>query len=114
MNKNAVQQKTGINPGNMEWMHGEAVRQQVPAAGWRVTLDELQIQDDVQVVKKGKSWRLVAFVNVGDAGIQLEELLNGKAAMASHVLQFVFNGFTVFRWPVHFMRLEQRQLIKYI
>ena len=68
----------------------------VPKAGWRggICLDEMQIQDDVQIAKSGKSWDLVGFVDIGNTV--------GKAVMATHVLHFVFHGFTGFRWPVAF------------
>ena len=77
--KNVLQQKPGIIPANLEWMRGEAVRQNVPAAGWRggLTLDEMQVQDDIQIVQKGQSWKLIGFVDVGTTANRLEELVSG-------------------------------------
>ena len=103
--KNVIEQKPGINPSHLGWMLSEAKRQNVPDVGWRggVSIDEMQIKDDVQISKTGSDWRLVGFIDLGSTGNIIEKLVSKKGAeMATHSLQYVFSGFTGFRWPVAF------------
>ena len=100
--KNFAPQHPGVIQENLEWMRCEAQRQGVPSAGMRgdLCIDEMSVQDDVQILRSGKKWKLVGFVDVGKTANQLEKIVNKSASMATHALQYVFSGFTGFRWPV--------------
>ena len=102
--KNIVQQRPGVNEENIKWMRSEALKQGVPDAGWHggVSIDEMQVQDDLQIVKRGSGWHLVGFVDMGDLGNKLEKFNRSGLPLATHSLQYVFAGFTGFRWPVAF------------
>ena len=62
----------------------------------------MQVQDDVQIVRKGSSWELLGFKDVGHTGNLITKLEKKEVLMATHSLQYVFNGFTGFQWPVSF------------
>ena len=102
--KNVVKQTPGYNSQNLNWMRTEALNKKVPEGGWRggLCIDEMQIQDDLQVVRCGDSWKIVGAVDVGDPCNDVEIIINKKkeVKLATHILQIVYNGFTGFRWPV--------------
>ena len=65
-------------------------------------MDEMNIQEDLQVVKRGKEWELVGAVDLGPLVNYLEAITKQKEAVqvASHYFQYVYVGFNGFRWPV--------------
>ena len=56
----------------------------------------------MQIVRKGDSWKIVGYVDMGLTCNNLEIIQKKKkeVKMATHVLQFMFAGFNGFRWPV--------------
>ena len=104
--KNSVSQPPGFNKCNLEWMRKEATRQNIPATGLRggLVMDEMLIQDDIQVKKRGDEWELIGAVDMGSWCEALDIIDRGKkeCKLATHVLQVIFQGFTGFRWPVAF------------
>ena len=65
-------------------------------------LDEMAIQEDLQVVKRGKRWSIVGAVDLGSLVNSLEDISKEKSncKMATHCLQYMYVGFNGFRWPV--------------
>ena len=104
MYKNCVKQKPGLCDDNLIWMEKEAKRQNVSAFGKRggLVIDEMSIQDDLQVVRKGDAWCIVGGVDMGETNNLLSIISNKgkKAELATHCLQFIFHGLSGFRWPV--------------
>jgi hypothetical protein len=64
-----------------------------------ILIDEMNIQDDLVITKKGDTWDIIGMVDMGDTNNTIREVINGrkKVEMASHILQFIFHGFTGFR-----------------
>ena len=104
--KNIVDQKPGLNRDNLTWMYKEAQRQKISKSGLRggLIIDEMSVQDDIKVVRRGDLWNLIGATDVGHTCNNINILIKqGKnVEMASHVLQLVFLGFEGFRWPVAF------------
>ena len=65
-------------------------------------MDEMSIQQDLQMVKKGKEWSLIGAVDLGELVNDLEAIKKKKneIQMASHYFQYIYVGFNGFRWPV--------------
>jgi hypothetical protein len=65
--KNSVQQAPGITPDNLNWMKKEADKQSTSEFGRRggILLDEMSIQDDLQIKKRGDEWEIVGAVDMG-------------------------------------------------
>lgn len=104
MYKNAIQQSAGINPDIFKWMRKTAEEKLKNKSDWYggLVLDEMAIQEDLQISKRGGENRLVGLVDYGPEGQYLEECKHGKAQvkLANHVLQFVFHGIGGFRFPI--------------
>ena len=104
MYKNCIKQKPGINKENIGWMKKEADRQKVSTFGRRggICIDEMTIRDDLQIVKEGDAWNIVGAVDMGEINNNMAVILNKKKTveLATHCCQYVFHGFTGFRWPV--------------
>ncbi|VDI20706.1 Hypothetical predicted protein [Mytilus galloprovincialis] len=102
--KNSVPQAPGIVDRNFKWMAKEASKQHIQSYGKHggLLIDEMSIQDDLQVVKNGDEWSIVGNVHMGELNNQIDIIINKspKVRMATHCLQYVFHGFTGFRWPV--------------
>ncbi|XP_046357922.2 uncharacterized protein LOC124136148 [Haliotis rufescens] len=102
--KNSVKQSPGINEEHLTWMEEEAKKNGIEGFGRHggLLLDEMQIQDDLQIVRRGSDWSLVGAVDVGPLCNNINILIKKKKSvqMATHVLQFVFHGLYGFRWPV--------------
>ena len=64
-----------------------------------ILIDEMTIQDDLVITKKGDKWEIIGMVDMGITNNAIKVLTNGqkKVEMATHVLQFIFHGFTGFR-----------------
>lgn len=68
-------------------------------------LDEMSIQSDLQFYSKNGKKYLVGFTEVLDESILMNSIHSGKkeVKLATHVSQFIFLGFTGFRFPLfHF------------
>ena len=104
MYKNCIKQKPGVNEENITWMKTEAERQNVSDFGRRggLVIDEMSIQDDLQIVRKGEAWSIVGGVDMGETNNTISIITNkgSKTELATHCLQFIFHGFGGFRWPV--------------
>lgn len=109
--KNAVRQGPGILPDMMTWMKNEAKRQNVPAEGYfgGVILDEMALQEDLQIVNTANGTQMVGLSDSGEDVKYMKMLNTGKMSenLSNHVQQYLFNGFTGFRWP--FANFPNRQ-----
>ena len=67
-----------------------------------ILLDEMSIQQDLQIVKRGERWSVVGAVDLGPICNSFDIISNksGKCKMATHCFQYLFVGFNGFRWPV--------------
>ena len=66
-------------------------------------LDEMAIQQDLQVIKRGWKWSIVGTVDLGPIVNSLDQIGNAEKAnskLASHCFQYMYVGFNGFRWPV--------------
>lgn len=104
MYKNCIKQKPGINTENIQWMNKEALKQDLSKFGKRggIIIDEMSIQDDLQIVRKGDAWSIVGGVDMGEVNNNISVITNKekKVQLATHCLQFIFHGFCGFRWPI--------------
>lgn len=102
--KNCAKQSAGFNSENLTWMKKEATLKKVSEYGMHggILIDEMTIQDDLVISKKGDAWTLVGMVDVGVTNNNIDIICHGKkrVQLATHALQFVFHGLTGFRWPV--------------
>jgi hypothetical protein len=105
-----VPQAPGIVDENFQWMVKEADKKGIKEHGKRggILIDEMTIQDDLQIIKKGDSWSIVGAVDMGDMNNKIDIIINNerKVKMATHCLQYIFHGFTGFRWPVAYYASE--------
>lgn len=108
--KNSVPQAPGIVDENVQWMVKEADKNGIKEHGKRggILIDEMTIQDDLQIIKKGDSWFIEGAVDMGDMNNKIDIIINNerKVKMATHCLQYIFHGFTGFRWPVAYYASE--------
>ena len=78
----------------------------LPEEGYEggLLIDEMTIQDDLQMKKKGDGFELIGFVENCTESIYMNTLMGKhEPKLASHALQFLFLGQTGFRFPVaHF------------
>ena len=67
-----------------------------------ILLDEMSIQEDLQVVKKGEYWELAGAVDLGPLVNDLEAIGQKKkeAQLATHCFQYLYQSFSGFHWPV--------------
>lgn len=104
MYKNCVKQKPGINSDNFQWMNKEATKQNLSQFAKRggIVIDEMSLQDDIQIVRKGDAWSLVGAVDMGETNNNIAVITKKekRVQLATHSLQFIFHGFTGFRWPI--------------
>ena len=65
-------------------------------------LDEMSIQQDLQVVKRGHNWSIVGAVDLGPLVNNLHDISSSgeKAKLATHCFQYLYVGFNGFCWPV--------------
>ena len=106
MYKNCIKQKPGINKDNFSWMQREVERQNITKFGKRggLILDEMSLQDDLTISRKGDCWTLTGACDMGQTNNNISIITNGskKVELATHCLQYMYHGFTGFRWPVVF------------
>lgn len=99
--KNSVKQSVGISVDNLQWMAMECSRQSIPDYGKHggLVIDEMAIQDDLIIERVGDVWKLVGMVDMGETNNNIAVICkkDKKVELATHVLQFVFHGFTGFR-----------------
>lgn len=91
----------------MTWMYEEAKNAMLPADGYQggLILDEMTVQEDLQMVTSGGTTHIVGFVDNGKEANTLNQLRKSSTdrEVASKVQQFIFLGYTGFRFPVgHF------------
>ena len=67
-----------------------------------ILMDEMSIQQDLQIVKRGRNWSIVGAVDLGCIVNSLDELSTTKKnmKMATHCFQYLYVGFNGFRWPI--------------
>jgi hypothetical protein len=60
----------------------------------------MTIQDDLIITKSGDTWKLVGFVDMDNINNNIKIICNGgkRVQLATHALQFIFQGFTGFRY----------------
>lgn len=97
--KTSVKQEPGLNHSQLKWMMMQAKHEQLPPEGYHggLILDEMAIQEDLQIKHSDHS-----FIGVPDMGRE-GNLVNGSDKtnkLAHHVLQFIFHGYTGFRFLV--------------
>ena len=67
-------------------------------------IDEMAIQQDLHIIKRGQHWSIVGAVDLGTICNSLEELADSRKnqdfKLATHCLQYLYVGFNGFRWPV--------------
>ena len=99
--KNIVKQKPDFNENNLDWMKTEASRRNISSFGHRggILIDEMTVQDDLVITKKGDKWDIVGMVDMGRTNNSIKVLTDRqkKVEMATHALQFIFHGYTGFR-----------------
>ena len=94
---------TGIIFDNIHWMYTEDVKRKCESTfNGYLLLDEMSIQEDLQIVKRGSKWSIIGAIDLGVVCNSLEELTEKKRSykLASHCFQYMFVGFNGFRWPV--------------
>ena len=65
-------------------------------------LDEMGIEANLQVIKKGESWELVGAIDWGPLLNDLH-VIGGKHKefqLATHCFQYIYHSYSGFRWPV--------------
>jgi hypothetical protein len=97
--KNSVSQCPGINDDVFKWMRMQANHDGITKEGCYggLVLDEMSIQEDIQISKRGGQRNVVG---IPDLGIEGNKLQSTKHQLANHVMQFIFHGLTGFRFLV--------------
>ena len=120
MYKNTVEQKTGINDSLLLWMwkSAQSLQPPLPLEGrcGDLILDECSIQEYLTVKFRSDGIRVTSFVDLGLESEKLDQLLGtSEKSLATHVLQFVFIGYTGYRWPVcHYPTNQAKAIDLYI
>jgi hypothetical protein len=98
--KNILEQGPGFHKLVLKWMVDSAKQKELPSHGYAggIIFDEMAIQEDIQIDKKGGKCHLSGTTHYGEDGDNLEIWRNGKKleVLASHVLQLEFLGHTGF------------------
>lgn len=84
---------------NLAWMRDEAlkVNEKGSAFDGFLLIDEMSIQEDLQIVKRGQEWKIVGAVDLGPIATNLDSYFSSqKSEMASHCLQFLFVSYSGF------------------
>ena len=65
-------------------------------------LDEMAIQQDLQIVKRGCKWTLVGSLDLGPIVNSLDKITHEdkNSKLATHCFQYLYVSFNGFRWPV--------------
>jgi hypothetical protein len=88
-------------------MKNEALSKNIPAEGYEggLTLDEMSVQADLQFYSRDNKTYLTGFSDMGSESALVENIKTKKSEvqLATHVLQYIFLGFSGFRFPIcHF------------
>ncbi|XP_014679705.1 PREDICTED: uncharacterized protein LOC106819609 [Priapulus caudatus] len=101
--KNSVHQKPGLNNDMLLWMYEEAKSKQVPPHGMTggIVFDEMSIQSDLQIIYSEGQVKIIGLVDMGAECSAMQVLKQGKASaqLGTHVLLFMFQGDSGFRFP---------------
>ena len=97
---------TGKVVENFKWMYESAKQFEDRESIFNgfLLLDQMGIQADLQVVKKGESWELVGAIDLGPLLNDLH-VIGGKHKefqLATHCFQYIYQSYSGFRWPVAF------------
>ena len=98
--KNLVPQKSGINQDNFDWMLQAAKEQGLHGnVTGGILFDEMSIQPALSI---GKDDELIGYVRTGVEHEYIYQAQYGHndSRLANYVLQFIFNTFRAFRWPL--------------
>lgn len=105
--KNSVKQPVDISADNLQWMEMVCSRQYVPDFGKHggLIIDEMAIQEDLVIEGTEDTWKH-GMVDMGETNNNISVICKKekRVELATHALQFVFHGFTGFRWPVAYYR----------
>lgn len=105
--KNKYTQQAGIQKHILEWMRNEASVQNLSKEGFEggLMIDEMSIQEDLAIKRKGNNFQLVGFVEGSNENFAMQKMMTNtdEIHLANHVLQLVFLGSSGFRFPfAHF------------
>ena len=78
-----------MNQDMLRWMFNEAKRINLTTAGYHggLVLDEMNVQKDLQISKKGDQWHMIGLKDLGGASNAIGSIMKGDdAALADHVL----------------------------
>lgn len=109
--KNKIHQKAGINKEILHWMKNETLNKNIPPEGYEggLALDEMSIQSDLQFHWRDNKTYITGFTDLGDESALVESIKTktSEVKLATHVLQYVFLGFSGFRFPIcHFPTIQ--------
>ena len=93
----------GIKIDNLQWMFSEASKKGGTSSfNGYLLLDEMPIQQDLQIVKRGYKWTLVGSLDLGPTVNSLDEITreDKNSKLATHCFQYLYVGFNGFRWPM--------------
>ena len=64
-----------------------------------IVIDEMSIQDDLVIKRKGDSWTLVGMADMDSTNNNVDIIIHGteQVKLATQALQLVFHGMTGFR-----------------
>ena len=67
-----------------------------------ILMDDMSIQADLQMVKKGSDWQLIRPVDLGPLVNDLESIKKSTddIQLATHYFQYIYVGLNGFCWPV--------------
>ncbi|XP_053409240.1 uncharacterized protein LOC128559964 [Mercenaria mercenaria] len=108
--KNKADQNAGINKDILEWMKSEAELCNLPDEGYEggLIMDEMALQDDIQLKRRGDEFELIGFTEVCDESVHMKTLMGSHdLKLATHALQILFLGHTGFRFPFAHYATEQ-------
>ena len=95
----------GIVVENLKWMFKAASEFKDKSSIFNgfLLLEEMAIQPDLQVVKKGEHWELVGAIDLGPLLNDLHSIGQKQDfQLATHCFQYIYQSFSGFRWPVAF------------
>lgn len=100
--KYSVKQIPSFNEANLTWMKKDMEKKNISEFGCHggIVIDEMTIQDDLIITKTGDTLKLVGYVDMDTTNNNISIISDGqkKVQLATHALQFIFHGFTGFRY----------------
>lgn len=81
--KNCDKQKSGINHDNLTGMSKEAF---FDIQGGGLLLNEMSIQDDIEITRKGDAWEIVGGIDMGQTNNAISTITNREkeVKLATH------------------------------